>query len=81
MDTGTVFFGVTFVLHLLGFGISWIYDTSGGHTQGCPCEDPKFCERIKDTSRKEVSQTYMTWSNQVDLVQYHGIYRVHKSFC
>ena len=54
MITGTVCFGVTFILHLLGFGISRFYDTGDASAQECPCENPKFCERITDTTRKEV---------------------------
>ena len=68
MDTATVFLGVTFILHLLGAGIiSQFYDTGVASAQGCPCEDPKYCERIKDTTRKEVSIIVTTVHNRTGL--------------
>lgn len=58
MYIATIYFGVTFVLHLFGYGISRFYNISGGGEQPrgqvCPCEDPGYCERIKDTTRKEI---------------------------
>ena len=54
MVVNTVFFGVAFVLHVLAFGILTSLDDTDPINPGCPCSDPRYCERIKDTTRKEV---------------------------
>ena len=55
MDTVVVYLGGITSLCLLGFGILSIIHGGTVKGQGCPCSDPKYCERIKDTTRKEVS--------------------------
>lgn len=54
MYTSAVYFGITFILHLFGNGISRFYNAGTAGSQVCPCEDPRFCERIKNTTRKEI---------------------------
>ena len=54
MVTGTVCWRVIVVLQLFGIGLCYV--TENARAQECPCEDPKFCQTIKDTTRKEVTE-------------------------
>ena len=54
MDTSTVYVGLILSLCLLGYGLFSRIHRGGADGPVCPCSDPKYCERIKDTTRKEV---------------------------
>ena len=54
MDTSTVYVGLILSLCLLGYGLFSRIHGGGADGPVCPCSDPKYCERIKDTTRKEV---------------------------